>query len=116
MNMRHIPFLVSIALTPITSQGATGMCTSADGGATVSITTNERGQVLVLDLTLTASGNRTRFPEANARSVLLPAFGFMFSTKQTTLHDALDLAISGPNGRMTFRGTSTALECDWTQN
>jgi hypothetical protein len=112
MRFRQLPLIVATTLYSLPALAYVGACTSAEGSVSVSITTDDRGQIT--DLTLKQAGvASTRYPEANARMVVPSSFVVTFSAKANASHEALELNIAGKVGRMRFGGQSTALECDW---
>jgi len=102
-----------IGFSPCTLFAATGMCESADGNIAISILTNEQGNLL--DLALTDNDTKiSRFPEANSSSLILPSKRYTFKTKKTSQHDALELDVSGNEGKMKYKGKVVMLECNWS--
>jgi hypothetical protein len=111
VNFRCIMFLLVVALFPLAGRAGVGMCVD-DGDIAIAIMTNDRNEVLDLALTVGESTIH-RYPEANGIRVAPPALALNFSAKRKGAREALGLDISGKQGRMRFRGKSTALECDW---
>jgi hypothetical protein len=106
-------FFCMIFLLPLTSQAAVGFCSSDDGDITVSIITNDDGRLLDLAIVFDEKALIVRFPEANETSVKLQSYTYKFAAKKNTGHEALEIDISGKNGKMKYGGANYKLECNW---
>ncbi len=106
--------LIAFALSaPVRAKALTCVCAGDDGNITVSIITNDGGQLLDLAVVLDDQALITRFPEANSTSVDAASHSYRFLIGKKAGHDALDLDIKGTKGVMKFRGKASTLECDW---
>jgi hypothetical protein len=104
--------LLAALLLSLPAQAVVGVCESDDGNISVSIITNDAGQLL--DLAVTVDETRiSRFPAANNTSVALPSYRYKFSAKKTAREEAIDLDISGKKGKIKFGRKAAPLECNW---
>lgn len=110
MNSRHSFVAAISALSSFAACADSGICI---GDADIEVTIQVAGGQIT-ELTLKAPKSPlTRYPEANGRMVAAPAYGLIFSARETSMHEALELDISGKTGRLKFRGRTSVLECDW---
>jgi hypothetical protein len=108
---RYFLFLALACLPPLPAFAATGLC-SDDNDRSASIITNERGEILDLAVTIGDSAI-VRYPEANGKTLTLPAHQFTFAAKKAGKREAVQLDLNGKQGKLTFRGKTSVLECEW---
>jgi hypothetical protein len=112
MKTRQFALLAAIMLPSLPAFPYTGACTGSDFDVSLSITTDDRGQITEL-LVKTPGASPVRYPEANATMVIQTSFNMTFTGRATSSHEALELFIAGKNGRMRLGNKLTAIECDW---
>ncbi len=88
-------------------------CVCGDDNITVSVITNDSGQLLDLAVVLDNQSLIERFPEATDTSADVASQSYRFSVGEKNGHGALDLDIKGARGTIKFRGKSGSLECNW---
>lgn len=112
MKIGPLAILAATLSSSLPALAYTGACAGNEIDVSLSITTNDRGQITEL-LLKTPGTSPVRYPEANATVVIPSSFSMTFVAKETPSHQALELNIAGKSGHMRLGDQSTTLECDW---